>query len=126
MLSVSLSKKRLSYPFVKEDVNKQWKLKGGFDMMVDKGRIFVVRAWSAAVENHRSRFTALPIWVKMDLSKQLWTKNRIDFVSIILEQCTTCKIFGHSDAKCHKNKAKAVEIQPTQAFKPAKPHQKTQ
>ncbi|KAF9608288.1 hypothetical protein IFM89_008573 [Coptis chinensis] len=44
----------------------------------------------------------------------------------LLKQCTTCKIFGHSDAKCHKNKAKAVEIQPTQAFKPAKPHQKTQ
>ncbi|KAF9618718.1 hypothetical protein IFM89_002413 [Coptis chinensis] len=176
--------KRLSYPFVKESLNKHCKVKGNYEMIADRdllyfkfvneedrkmviehgplfiaGRIFVVRPWSESIEQHRNKMKSLPIWVKLDLPKQLWTSNGIDFVSSIIGEpicmdnatanrtrlsyaricafvntdfkfpssirvnlgdgkevdisleydwipslCKICNIFGHADAKCHKNK----------------------
>ncbi|KAF9615610.1 hypothetical protein IFM89_024706 [Coptis chinensis] len=130
------------------------------------GRIFVVRPWFPVVENLRNGITALPIWIRMDLPKHLWTKNGIDFVSSIIGEpicmddattnrtriayaricsvvdtnfkfpsqitvntggettmdigleyewlpdlCNYCKVFGHSNANCPKNKGKEVQVQ---------------
>ncbi|KAF9604458.1 hypothetical protein IFM89_006740 [Coptis chinensis] len=90
--------KRLSYPFVKESLNKHWKVKGSYEIIADgdlfyfkfvieedrkmviehgplfiAGRIFVVRPWSESIGQHRNKMKSLPIWVKLDLPKQLWT-----------------------------------------------------
>ncbi|KAF9626622.1 hypothetical protein IFM89_037415 [Coptis chinensis] len=38
---------------------------------------------------HKNKINSVPIWVKVDLPKQLWTKNGIDFISSILGE-TIC------------------------------------
>ncbi|KAF9625386.1 hypothetical protein IFM89_022191 [Coptis chinensis] len=123
------------------------------------GRIFVVRPWTPSIDKYRNGIKALPIWIRVDLPKHLWTKNGIDFISSIIGEpiymddatarrtrisyaricvvvdiefkfpsfipikigegdivdigldyewvpdlCTSCKIFGHSNSKCIKNK----------------------
>ncbi|KAF9604666.1 hypothetical protein IFM89_008997 [Coptis chinensis] len=170
--------KRLSYLFVKDAVQKQWKLTGDFTMMADKnlfyfkfvndedkqrvidheplflaGRIFVVRPWTPSIDKYRNGIKALPIWIRVDLPKHLWTKNVVDiefkfpsFIPVkigegdivdigldyewVLDLCTSCKIFGHSDSKCIKNKEVSAQnpvIQPQMARtqvhnKPRKQH----
>ncbi|KAF9589266.1 hypothetical protein IFM89_022184 [Coptis chinensis] len=146
----------LYFKFVNEEDRK---------MVIEHGplfiasRIFVVRPWSESIEQHQNKMKSLPIWVKLDLPKQLWTGNGIDFVLSIIGEpicmdnatanrtrlsyaricavvntnfkfpssirvnlddgkeadisleydwipslCKICNIFGHTDAKCHKNK----------------------
>ncbi|KAF9614305.1 hypothetical protein IFM89_017285 [Coptis chinensis] len=58
--------------------------KPGFKVWGCKSRIFVVWPWSESIEQHRNKMKSLPIWVKFDLPKQLWTGNGIDFVSSII------------------------------------------
>ncbi|KAF9621091.1 hypothetical protein IFM89_016525 [Coptis chinensis] len=149
------------------------------------GRIFVVRPWTPSIDKYRNGIKALPIWIRVDLPKHLWTKNGIDFISSIIGEpicmddatarrtrisyaricvvvdiefkfpsfipvkigegvivdigldyewvpdlCTSCKIFGHSDSKCIKNKEVSAQnpvIQPQMARtqvqnKPRKQH----
>ncbi|KAF9600170.1 hypothetical protein IFM89_004994 [Coptis chinensis] len=39
------------------------------------GRIFVVRPWTPSIDKYRNGIKALPIWIRVDLPKHLWTKN---------------------------------------------------
>ncbi|KAF9610268.1 hypothetical protein IFM89_021829 [Coptis chinensis] len=48
------------------------------------GRIFVVRPWSTTVEEYRNGIKAIPIWVRLDIPKHLWTKNGLEMVSSLI------------------------------------------
>ncbi|KAF9598217.1 hypothetical protein IFM89_025918 [Coptis chinensis] len=63
--------KRFPYPVVKNILEKQWK---------PKGQVFVVRPWSEDVHLLKQGNKSVPIWAKLDLPKQLWTKKGIGFV----------------------------------------------
>ncbi|KAF9610146.1 hypothetical protein IFM89_020278 [Coptis chinensis] len=122
------------------------------------GRIFVVRPWSPTVEEYRNGIKVVPLWVKLDIPKHLWTKRGLEMVTSVLgdplcmdeatsnrtrisyarvcivvnlvfkflshflvkfgegnivdigveyewvlEKCSFCKAFSHSDNKCLKN-----------------------
>ncbi|KAF9595069.1 hypothetical protein IFM89_036528 [Coptis chinensis] len=102
--------RRLPYPLVQDFVQKNWKLKGGYSISTDKdlfyfkfslvedmrqfleadpiyitGKLFVIRQWTPEVEAQKSSIKTLPVWVKlMNLPKQLWTDDGLDYVASLI------------------------------------------
>ncbi|KAF9597102.1 hypothetical protein IFM89_015931 [Coptis chinensis] len=102
--------KRMSFPFVKNVLEKTSKLKGSMDITIDRdlfyicftasedkqvvlkggpifiaGKIFVVMPWSPEAENQRNNVTTVPIWAKLSkVSKELWTKKGLSFLASLV------------------------------------------
>ncbi|KAF9624880.1 hypothetical protein IFM89_015434 [Coptis chinensis] len=102
--------KRMSFPFVKNALEKTWKLKGSMDITTDKdlfyigfiasedkqavfegspifmaGKIFVVMPWSPEAESQRNNVTTVPIWAKLSkVPKELWTKKGLSFLASLI------------------------------------------
>ncbi|KAF9587518.1 hypothetical protein IFM89_003555 [Coptis chinensis] len=98
--------KRLPFLVVKNMLQKLWIVKGNFEMVADKelfyfkfgceedrqmvieqgpifvvGRVFVIRPWTDDLDSQRKEIQTVPVWVKMDLPKILWTEKGISFVA---------------------------------------------
>ncbi|KAF9603377.1 hypothetical protein IFM89_035622 [Coptis chinensis] len=102
--------KRMSFPFVKNALEKTWKLKGSMDITTDRdlfymsftasedkqavleggpifiaGKIFVVMPWTPEAENQRNNVSTVPIWAKLSkVPKELWTKKGLSFLASLI------------------------------------------
>ncbi|KAF9624274.1 hypothetical protein IFM89_009182 [Coptis chinensis] len=100
----------MSFPFVKNALEKTWKLKGSMDITTDRdlfyisftasedkqavleggpifiaGKIFVVMPWSPEAESQRNNVTTVPIWAKLSkVPKELWTKKGLSFLASLI------------------------------------------
>ncbi|KAF9607568.1 hypothetical protein IFM89_036930 [Coptis chinensis] len=100
----------MSFPFVKNALEKAWKIKGSMDITTDRdlfyisfsvsedkqavleggpifiaGKIFVVMPWTPEAESQRNNVSTVPIWAKLSkVPKELWTKKGLSFLASLI------------------------------------------
>ncbi|KAF9606891.1 hypothetical protein IFM89_029490 [Coptis chinensis] len=105
------------------------------------GRVFVIRPWADDLDSQRKGIQKVPVWVKMDLPKILWTDKGISFVAgrlgkpLCVDAATANRTrlnyakvcievdassFGHSSEKCNKGQCRTCQPRQQHRDNPAR------